>query len=104
MPKYLTDYGILPTTLQKNVIVAVTDNGPDWNGKFIVNIINAGRLWLDCNLDCLIFVSYAASESKYNMMERCWSVINNTLSIKLPGEDTHPWTQGLSKEETQAII
>ena len=70
LPKYLSDYGILPPSIHKSVLVAVTDNGPDWNCNFTINVINAGRLWRDSNLDCLIFVTYAAGDSKFNMIER----------------------------------
>ena len=101
LPKYMSDYGILPPSMHKSVLVAVTDNGPGWNRKFTIKLINAEILWRNTNLDCLIFVMYAAGDSKFNMIERIWSVINKcitgvTLPMTLPGEESAPWKQGLS--------
>ena len=44
---------------------------------------------------------YAAGDSKLNMIERIWPVINKcitgvTLPMTLPGEENVPWKQGLS--------
>ena len=93
-------------SIHKSVLVAVADNG---HCKFTINVIDARRLWRDSNLYCLIFVTYAAGDSKFNMIERIWSVINKcvtgiTFAMTLPVEENVPWKQGLLTTETMQKI
>lgn len=106
LPKWLSDYGILPLSISRSVLIAITDNGPDWLTEYIINVIKAGRVWKESNLDCLIFASHAPGDSRFNMIERIWSIINThfagvTLPITLPGETKAPWLQDIPEEEKE---
>lgn len=82
----------------------MVDNGPDWNSDYIINFLKYGMLWKNSNLSTLILVSFAAGDSRMNMIERLWSFISDQvagvrLPITLPGESEPPHKQNLSDEE-----
>ena len=106
LPKWKSDEGILPEPLHKNVLIGVTDNGPDWNSDYSVNLLNFGRFWKESRLDFLLFVTFAPGDSRFNMIERIWAAINSccagvTLPITLPGENIPPCKQRISKAELE---
>jgi len=103
LPKWKTRGGITKRD-PKLVLIAVTDNGPDWNPENIINVFNAGRLWKEQNLDCLIYVNFAPGDSRFNTIEHFWSYINRccagvTLPVTLPGEELPPCKQNQSPVE-----
>ena len=63
-----------------SVIINIVDGGPDWKPEYMVNVINIGRLWQKLDLDVLVNVLYAASDSKMNAIERGWSYITSLLA------------------------
>ena len=63
----------------KGVVSMMCDNGPDWAPKYLINIINMGRLWRDLRLSALFVSPYAANHSKYNPIERFWAYLTNFL-------------------------
>ena len=82
----------------KKAILLISDNGPDWNPKFIQTFLYLGRLWRDVKLDVLVQTSYAAGYSRYNMIERAWAplswqLVGVTLPATLEGEELPPWQQ-----------
>ena len=89
----------------KTVIQVLSDNGPDFNPKSLLNIIFYYRLFRDKKLDFLSVLTYAARYSAYNPVEHVWSPLSNKLagvilSSCLQGEDKPPAQQSkLSKEE-----
>lgn len=83
---------------EKKAILLISDNGPDWNPKFLQTFLYLGRLWRDLKLDVLVQTSYAAGYSRYNMIERAWAplswqLVGVTLPATLAGEDLPPWQQ-----------
>lgn len=64
----------------RRVLILLTDGGPDWNGKSLLNIFNYGKLWVDLRLDALILLRYAPRHSKYNPIERRWAPLTRKLS------------------------
>lgn len=64
----------------RRVAIFLTDGGPDWSGKSLLNIYNFGKLWMDLKLDALILIRYAPRHSKYNPIERRWAPLTKKLS------------------------
>ena len=54
----------------KKAVLLISNNGPDCNPKFLQTFLYLDRLWRDLKLDVLPQTSYAASYSRYNMIER----------------------------------
>lgn len=92
----------------KKAVLLVSDNGPDWNPKFLQTFLCLGRLWRDLKLDVLVQTSYAAGFSRYNMVERAWAplswkLVGVTLPATLEGESLPPWQQtGIPEAEQRA--
>ena len=84
--------------MTKKAVLLISDNGPDWNPKFLQTFLYLGRLWRDLKLDVLAQTSYAAGYSRYNMIERAWAplswqLVGVTLPATLEDEASPPWQQ-----------
>ena len=97
---------------EKYAVSMVTDNGPDYSMKSMMNVLYFGRLWRDLDLDLFVQTSFAPGHSAKNMVKHAWSPMSRflagvTLPITLPGEDKPPCQQSrLSKEllEKEAAV
>ena len=68
-------------------VIAIADNGPDWSVKGILNFIIYGSLWQCLRLDTLVIQSYAPGHSRFNPIERTWSLLSKLIvGVILPVE------------------
>ena len=66
-------------------VVSVADGGPDWSIKGIINLMTFGFLWEFLKLDTLIIQCYAPGHSRFNPIERTWSLLTKCIvSVVLP--------------------
>ena len=89
---------------RKSIVSLLVDGGPDFSPKHLTNVLIYGRIWKDCNLDCLMVTTHSAGNSAYNKVEHAWSVLSQslagvTLSNTLPGEVPPEEQRDLSDEE-----
>ena len=96
----LRQYIMTTSPTNRQSIIIVCDNGPDWNKSSVKTLLCMGRLWRDLHLDYLDIFAYAPGDSKYNMIEHAWAPVTNWLSqlvtsAVLPGEDRSPLQQKL---------
>ena len=64
-------------------VVSVAD--PDWSVKGIINLMTFGFLWEFLKLDTLIIQCYAPGHSRFNSIERTWSLLMKCIvSVVLP--------------------
>ena len=77
------------TSSNKKSVVVLCDNGPDWSKSSLKTMLCMGRLWRDLELDCLLILSFAPGDSKYNMIEHAWAPVTRWLS-QLVTRDTLP--------------
>ena len=64
----------------KSLMMLMSDNGPDFNPKSMLNMIYFYRLFKHLNLDLLAVFTYAARYSAYNCIEHLWAPLSNKLS------------------------
>ena len=60
-------------------VVAVADGGPDWSVKGVLNLMVFGSLWQSLNLDTLTIQCYAPGHSRFNPIERTWSLLTKLI-------------------------
>ena len=89
---------------RKSIVSLLVDGGPDFSPKHLTNVLIYGRIWKDCNLDCLMVTTHSAGNSAYNKVEHAWSVLSRslagvTLSNTLPGEVPPEEQRDLSDKE-----
>ena len=60
-------------------VVAVADGGPDWSVKGIINLMVFGLLWELLQLDTLVIQCYAPGHSRFNPIERSWSLLTKWI-------------------------
>lgn len=90
----------------KKTVLPVSDNGPDWNPRFLQTFVHLGRPWRDLQLDALVQTSYAAGFSCFNTVERAWAplsfrLVGVTLPACLPEDEQPPWPQKNISSELQ---
>ena len=68
-------------------MVAVADGGPDWSVKRVLNLMVFGSLWQSLRLDSFTIQSYAPGHSRFNPIERSWSILTKLIvGVVLPVE------------------
>ncbi|XP_071502781.1 uncharacterized protein [Diadema antillarum] len=91
-------------SLDKPILVLVTDGGPDWTPKTNLNEFFLGKLWKEGKYDMLISTCMPAGLSRYNPIEHLWSPLSKflagvSLPACLPGETVPPALQSISPDE-----
>lgn len=64
----------------KGVVNLEVDGGPDFSPKNMMNFVVHGRLWKDCNIDCLMVTTHAPGHSAYNKIEHAWAPLSRALT------------------------
>ena len=64
----------------KPLMMLMSENGPDFNPKSMLNMIYFYRLLKHLDLDFLAVFTYAARYSAYNCIEHLWEPLSNKLS------------------------
>lgn len=91
-------------SINKPVLVLVTDGGPDWTPKSNINEYFIGKLWKDGDYDMLISTCMPPGLSRYNPIEHVWSPCSKlfagvSLPACLPGEKRPPAKQSIPSVE-----
>lgn len=90
----------------KSVVVLNTDNCPDWNVNYIVNMFFFFFVYGKTKLDALLVNLYCPGLSTHNPIEHAWAPLSRALSsvilpASLPSESVAPWRQKLLKKDMQ---
>ena len=99
---------------QKNSVLLVSDNGPDWSPRSPQTFYHLGDLWFKENLDCLVLVSYMAGHSRFNMVEHAWAPLTRALTgvtlpntldgeAKAPADQTNLTTEEVCEKEIKVF-
>lgn len=90
----------------KSVVVLNTDNCPDWNVNYIVNMFFFFFVYGKTKLDALLVNLYCPGLSTHNPIEHAWAPLSRALSsvilpASLSSESVAPWRQKLLKKDMQ---
>ena len=66
--------------LRKPVLMLLSDNGPDFNPKSLLDTIYFYRYFKKLNLDMLTVFTFAARYSAFNCIEHLWSPLSDKLA------------------------